>query len=86
MNTASLLAHALDLAQRLGYQVRQEWLDGNGGGFCELKGRKVLFVDLAQGPAEQFELVLDALRHEPQAIGLPMPHPLRELLTVRKIA
>ncbi|MGA2617264.1 MAG: hypothetical protein ABSF26_06595 [Thermoguttaceae bacterium] len=86
MNTASLLAHALDLAQRLGYQVRQEWLDGNGGGFCELKGRKVLFVDLAQGPAEQFELVLDAMRHEPEAIDLPMPHPLRELLTVRKSA
>ena len=35
MHTVVLLAHALNLAERLGYVVRQEWLDGNGGArFC----------------------------------------------------
>ena len=32
MHTVVLLAHALNLAERLGYVIRQEWLDGNGGG------------------------------------------------------
>ena len=52
MHTVELLAEALNLAGRLGYEVRQEWLAGNGGGACELKGRKILFLDLALGPAD----------------------------------
>ena len=49
MHTVEALEQALDLAQRLGYEVRQEWLGGNGGGGCELNGQKVLFLDLALG-------------------------------------
>jgi hypothetical protein len=86
MHTVELLEQALDLAVRLGYAVRQEWLAGVGGGGCELKGRKLFFLDLDLGPDEQLEQVLDTLRHEPEAVRLPMPHELRELLSVRKIA
>ena len=62
MNTVELLDAALDLARRAGYQVRQEWLGGGGGGGCMLKGRRMLFIDLALGPIDQLEHVLDALR------------------------
>jgi hypothetical protein len=86
MHTIELLAEALDLAGRLGYELRQEWLGGNGGGACELRGAKILFLDLALGPAEQLDVVLDALRHEPASATLSMPHTLRELLPQRKIA
>jgi hypothetical protein len=86
MHTVDLLAQALDLAGRLGYTVRQEWLAGNGGGGCELKGQKFLFVDLDLSPAEQLERVLDTLRLGPEALKLPMPRELRELLTLRKCA
>ena len=86
MHTVELLSHALNLVERLGYRVRQEWLGGGGGGGCELKGRKVLFLDLALGPADQLEQVLGTLRREPDAAGMPMPHQLRELLAVRKSA
>jgi hypothetical protein len=86
MHTVELLAAALDLAGRLGYQVRQEWLGGNCGGACELNGRKILFLDLALGPADQLDAVLTALRQEPDALRLPMAHGLRELLTLRKSA
>ena len=86
MNTVELLDAALDLAGRANYQVRQEWLGGNGGGGCMLKGRRILFIDLALGPMEQLEHVLDALRHDAEAAQLPMPHGLRELLAVRKSA
>ena len=86
MHTVEMLEQALDLAVRLGYTVRQEWLAGSGGGGCELKGRKLFFLDLDLGPDEQLEQVLETLRREPDAAGLPMPHELRELLKVRKIA
>jgi len=86
MHTVDLLEQALDLAGRLGYTVRQEWLAGSGGGCCELRGRKLLFLDLNLGPEERLEQVVDALRREPEAATLPMPHELRELVKVRKIA
>ena len=46
MHTVEMLEQALDLAARLGYTIRQEWLAGSGGGGCELKGRKLFFLDL----------------------------------------
>jgi hypothetical protein len=81
MHTVEILEQALDLAVRRGYKIRQEWLGGLGGGGCEVGGRKVLFLDLAHGPAEQLDQVLDALRREPEAAAMPMPRELRELLT-----
>ena len=86
MHTVEMLEHAVDLASQVGYRVRHEWLGGSGGGGCELRGRKILFLDLAQGPAEQLDLVLDTLRREPHVAELPMPGCLRELLAVRQTA
>ncbi len=80
MHTVVLLAHALNLAEQLGYVVRQEWLEGNGGGGCVLRGRRFLFIDLAASPADQFEIVLRVLRSEPQVAELSMPQELRDIL------
>ncbi len=86
MHTVEILGHGLDLASRLGYQIRQEYLDGNGGGGCELKGKKIFFLDLALDPAEQLDQVVETLCHDDNALKLLMPHQLRELLAVRKSA
>jgi hypothetical protein len=86
MHTVEMLEQALDLATRLGYTIRQEWLAGSGGGGCELKGRKLFFLDLDLGPGEQLEQALEALRRESHAVELPMPRELGELLKIRKIA
>ena len=86
MHTVVLLAHALNLAERLGYVIRQDWLEGGGGGGCELRGRKFLFIDLATSPADQFEMVLGVLRSEPHAAELSMPQELRDILRLRKSA
>lgn len=61
MRTLELLDYLLDLARRLGYEIREEWLDGQGGGACELKGQRVLFVDQSLPPAERLEHVAAAL-------------------------
>jgi hypothetical protein len=86
MHTVVLLSFALNLAEQLGYAVRQEWLDGNGGGGCVLRGRKILFIDLSAPPGDQLEVVLSVLRGEPRAADMEMPVALRDVLRMRKIA
>ncbi len=86
MHTVELIEEAVSLATRAGYQIRTEWLDGIGGGGCEVAGRKVIFVDLAMGPVDQLTQLVESLRSDPAAVSLPMPHQLRELLKVRKSA
>ena len=61
MHTAELLEEALTQAAQLGYRVRHEWLEGDGGP-CVVRGEKWLFVDLAQSLAEQLESVTAVLR------------------------
>ena len=63
MHTVELLEHALQAVQQLGYHLRQDWLDG-GGGSCEIKGQKWLFLDLGSGPGEQLRVVSDVLARE----------------------
>jgi hypothetical protein len=64
MHTVELLNEAVEAARRLGYEVRQDWLGGDGGGHCLVRGRKWLLLDLAQGADEQLDVVTEALRGE----------------------
>ena len=86
MHTVELIAAAIRVAEGLGYRIRQEWLGGLGGGICEIRGRKSLFVDLAWGPNEQLEHLVEALQREPATTGMAMPRELRDLLGHRKSA
>ena len=52
MHTVELLNEAVETARRLGYEVRQDWLGGNGGGHCLVRGRKWLLLDVAQTPTK----------------------------------
>lgn len=83
MFQVELLYAAIAVVERLGYEVRHENLGGHGGGLCELKGKKVLFVDLTQGPFEQLDVVLGALRSDPRSAELELPKELRTLLSPR---
>ena len=80
MHTVGMLEQALTLIKATGYLVRQEWLGGSGGGGCQLRGRKVFFLDLALTPAEQLDQVLETLHSDPDMADLPVPRELGELL------
>ena len=86
MHTVELLEEAVCLAEQAGYRVRQEWLCGRGGGGCEIRGGKWLFLDLAVEPAEQLDQVLDTLRRDPAVDPLGVPDSLRGRLGLRKWA
>ena len=66
--------------------MRQEWLDGAKGGGCQIGVRKWLFLDLALGPMDQLDQVVETLRHEPDSQTLAMSPGLRSLLGIRKTA
>jgi hypothetical protein len=84
MHTVDALEAALTLAKQAGYRVREEWLGGAGGGGCEICGCKWVFLDLALGPGEQLDQVLDTLRRDPALSGVPLPEPLDGLPGSRK--
>jgi len=86
MHTVDLLDQAIRVARQIGYRVRYDWFEGNGGGVCEIKGQKAIFLDVAQGPADHLELVLEALRADPLALACQMTPSLRDLLGLPKAA
>jgi len=86
MHTVELLQEALEAARRLGYEVRQDWLGGDGGGHCLVRGRKWLLLDLAQTADEQLAVVTEALRGEPGAAAAARSPELAERLLARTAA
>ena len=86
MNTIELLRCSLEVAEALGYGVRQEWLAGAAGGRCEIGGKKWLFVDLSLTACEQLEQVTDALGEDPAIHTLTLPAPLQPYFGIRKSA
>jgi hypothetical protein len=86
MNAAALLAEALELARQFNYQIREEYLEGAGGGHCSFAGRKWLLLDVTQSAREQLSDALDALRCEPDIRRRPQSSQLAELLGVAKRA
>ncbi len=86
MHTAGLLSLAIEVARRKGYQIREEFLDGAGGGHCLIRDQKWLLLDLTQTPQEQLDDVLDGLRAEPRFNLQDVPPALADYLQPRKAA
>jgi hypothetical protein len=86
MHTVEMLNEAVEAARRLGYEVRQDWLGGNGGGHCLVRGRKWLLLDVAQSVDEQLDVVAEALRAEAGAKQAVKSAELAKRLDVRNAA
>jgi hypothetical protein len=80
VQAAELLAEALTLVRQFDYQIREEFLDGAGGGHCSFAGRKWLLLDVTQPSREQLADALDALRCEPGLCQRPMSPQMADLL------
>jgi hypothetical protein len=86
MHVVRLLAEATDLARQLDFHVREEYLDGAGGGHCTFAGKKWLLLDVTQSPEEQLSDVADALRGEVGLGRLAVSPPLASMLQRSKAA
>jgi len=76
METARKLAMLLEAAQRLGIEVRETALGGDGGGLCTVRHRRILFVDTS---AEVHIRYLGVLRELAQLSEFDTMHLLPEL-------
>jgi hypothetical protein len=88
MHSVELLEESLRVAAQWGYQIRQEWLDG-GGGACEVKGQRWLFVDLSRSTTEQLYQVLEALEADGRwnpSMAAEISLPLAQIAATRKAA
>lgn len=65
-DSMSQLDEVIELAGRLGIQVRHESLAGTGGGLCLLRGRRVLFIDTDTDVATQLDQCLAAIAEFPE--------------------
>ena len=86
MHTIELLEQAIQVADHLGYQVRQEWLGGCGGGACEVAGRRLIFLDSSLTVTEQLEQIVTALTHDPSIHTTEVTPQLSRLLGLRRAA
>jgi len=86
MHTVELLDEAVEVAERLGFKIHQDWLGGEGTSACWVKGRKWLMIDLAQSYDDQLAEIAFALRGEIHLANVPMTSDLAEYLDVRRVA
>jgi hypothetical protein len=77
VNVEDRLNHLLSAAEGLGLEVRREAI-GGGGGLCTLRGRQVLFVDLAADVQTAYESTVAALCDMEQLETIHLPPAVRE--------
>lgn len=80
MDVASQIDALVELAGRLGVEIRRENMGGTGGGLCRLKGRQVLFLDLDADPATRLDLCVAALSSFPGIQDMYLAPEIRERL------
>jgi hypothetical protein len=86
MHKVELFEQLVRTAQRLGYQVRHEYLGGVGGGSCELAGKKAIFIDLALNSAEQLDQLIEALQEDPAIYALSLSDEVARVVNDRRAA
>jgi hypothetical protein len=86
MDSVELLEEALNAAREIGFEIREEWFGGSGGGACVVRGRKLLFLDLNLGPRQRLDQVLWALRSDSQTAEIVMTTTLRRAVEARDAA
>lgn len=61
MNNQQILEELLALLEENNVSVRAEYMGGNGGGLCNVKGKKIFFVDTQASTAESAARCADAI-------------------------
>jgi len=64
MTNIEIIREATTTLKSAGYRIRQDWFGGEGGGRCVVRGQKQIFLDLAQTPQDQLEMLLATIRED----------------------
>ena len=86
MHHVELLEHALEVARKLGFLVREEYVGDIDGGSCVVRGQKMLFLDPQLSIPDRLMIVCEALAAEEQLDQSNLPDELAQRLIVRRAA
>lgn len=86
MHHVELLEHALAVARKLGFLVREEYVGDIDGGSCVVRGQKMLFLDPQLSIPDRLMIVCEALAADEQLDRSALPEALARRLTVRRAA
>jgi len=78
MDVQQRLDMLLAAAEEVGIEIRRVPLGGEGGGFCLLRGRQVLFVDTSADTATRYERTVAAMAGRPELQDRYLPPELRD--------
>jgi hypothetical protein len=78
MDIQTRLEMLLSAAEEAGIEIRRVALNGDGGGLCVLRGRRVLFVDLGADTATRYDRSVAALADVAELRQRYLPPELRE--------
>ena len=78
MDVTAQLDTVLQLFEQLGIEVRSERLGGSGGGLCNIRGKRVVFVDVDADAATRLDRCVEALASIPEAASLYITPEMRE--------
>jgi len=68
----------VELLTQLGVEIRREKMGGDGGGFCQMRGRRVMFIDEDADVATRVERCIAGLAMLPETESMFLPPDLRE--------
>ncbi len=78
MDLQSRMDTLIDFAGEIGLSIRREPQGGDGGGFCVLRGERILFIDTMADLETRYERTLEALAHLPEINQRYVPPEIRE--------
>lgn len=80
MDALAQLDHVVELFERLEIDVRWEHLGGDGGGLCQVPGKRMVFIDLDADHVTQLAQSVRALASLPELATIHVAPALRELI------
>ena len=80
MDTLAQLDRVVELFERLDIDVRREHLGGNGGGLCQVPGKRMVFSDLDADHVTQLAQSVRALASLPELATIHVAPSIRELI------
>ncbi len=84
MDLHSRLEALATLAEEIGLTVRRESLGGDGGGYCVVRGQRILFIDTSADLETSYERTLEALAQLPEIEQRYLQPEIREDLERRR--
>ena len=86
ISQVELIEEAVELARQVGYEIREDWLTGDGSGHCLVRGRKLLLLDQSEPRDGQLAALQEALCHEDSLNKQKMSLELAEYLRLNTAA